>query len=200
MIIEIGAPVRTRDGHEVGHVHRVLVDLDDNSATGIVVLKGHVLARDVLVPLDFIDHASPDEVLLALDEQELDQLPDFTFNEVMAPPPALTSVGPYPDGSFYILVRQRKRLGQHHVDITRDARVHAIDGDIGPVEQVEVDPITGELDAFWLRADGIFGHDMRIPAEWVERADESGVYLKASRNEVEMRLGAQSRGVLRQTA
>src|SRR4051812_34851741 len=156
MNIELGAPVRTRDGRPVGHVHRVLVDLNDNSATGIVVLKGRVLARDVLVPFDFIDHASGDEVVLTLDARELDQLPDFTFNEVMAPPPVLTSVGPYPDGSFYILVWQIKRLGQYRVDITRDARVHVSDAEIGRVEQVEVDPSPGELDAFWIRRDGIF--------------------------------------------
>jgi uncharacterized protein YrrD len=200
MNIEIGAPVRTRNGRHVGHVHRVLVDLDDNSATGIVVLKGRVLTRDVLVPLDFIDHVSDDEVVLTIDESELNQLPDFTFNEVIAPPPALTSVGQYPDGSFYIPVWQRKRLGQHHVDITHDTRVHATDGDIGRVEQVEVDPITGELEAFWIRADGIFRHDIRIPAEWIERADESGVYVKASKDDVERRLGAQSRAFLRQAA
>ena len=40
MNIEIGAPVRTRDRRHIGHVHRVLVDLDDNSATAVVVLKG----------------------------------------------------------------------------------------------------------------------------------------------------------------
>ena len=32
-------------------MHRVLVDLDDDSVTGIVVLKGGLLSRDVLVPL-----------------------------------------------------------------------------------------------------------------------------------------------------
>ena len=71
MKIEIGARVRTRHGRDVGHVHRVLVDLDDNSVTGIVVLKGHLLSRDVLVPLDFIERAVGDEVVLTLDENEL---------------------------------------------------------------------------------------------------------------------------------
>ena len=199
MKIEIGARVRTRHGRDVGHVHRVLVDLDDNSVTGIVVLKGHLLSRDVLVPLDFIERAVGDEVALTLDENELDQLPEFAYNELLAPPPAWTAAGPYPDGTFYIPVWQRKRLGQHHVDITSGARVHAIDGDIGRVDQVELDPVTGELDAFWIRADGIFGHDIRIPAEWIERADESGVYVKASKVDIETRLGPQSRALARKT-
>jgi uncharacterized protein YrrD len=196
MRIEIGARVRTRDGHEVGHVHRILVDLDDNAVTGIVVLKGRWLSRDVLVPLDFIDRVEGDEVLLTLDENELDQLPDFTYNEILVPPPALTAVGPYVDGSFYVPIGQRKRLGQHHVDIIPGTRVHATDGEIGRVDQVELDPITGELDAFWIRADGVFGHDIRVPAEWVERVDESGVYVKASKSDVEARLGPPSRALV----
>src|SRR5216683_5153447 len=109
MKIEIGAPVRTRDGKHVGEVHRVLIDLDDHLVTGIVVLRGRLLSRDILVPIDFIDRVEGDEVVLTLDEAELDQLPDFAYNEILAPPPAWT----------------------------------------------------------------LFAHDMRIPAEWVERADES---------------------------
>jgi uncharacterized protein YrrD len=176
-------------------VHRVLVDLDDDSVTGIVVLKGGLLSRDVLVPLDFIDRVEDDEVVLTLDEDELDQLPDFAYNEFLVPPPALTSVGPYPDGTFLVPVWQRKRLGQHHVDITPGTPVRATDGELGRVDQVELDPITGELEAFWIRADGLFGHDIRVPAQWVDRVDESGVYLKASKVEIETGLGPQSRAL-----
>ena len=64
------------------------------------------------------------------------------------------------------------------------------------MDRVELEPESGKLDAFWIRSDGIFSHDVRIPAEWVDRADESGVYLAASKEEIESRLGAQSRGLI----
>jgi sporulation protein YlmC with PRC-barrel domain len=195
MKIEIGARIRTRDGRHVGQVHRILVDLDDNAVTGIVVLKGHVLSRDVLVPLDFIERADADEVTLSLDEDELDQLPEFAYNEFLAPPPMWTTAGPFPDGTFYIPVTQRKRLGEHHVDITPGARAHATDGDVGRVDQVQLDPVTGALDAFWIRSNGIFSHDIRVPAEWVVRADESGVTLNASKRDIQTHLGPQSRAL-----
>jgi uncharacterized protein YrrD len=195
MKIEIGAPVRTRDGKHVGEVHRVLIDLDDDSVTGIVLLKGRLLSRDILVPIDFIDRVEGDEVVLALDEAELDRLPDFAYNEILAPPPAWTLAGPYPDGSVFVPIQQRKRLGQHHIDITPGTRVLARDGEIGRVEEIELDPITAELDAFWVRGGGIFAHDMRIPAEWVERADESAVYVAATKVDIETGLGPQSRAL-----
>lgn len=72
MKLDIGVPVITRNGRTVGEVHRVIVDVDDRAVTAIVVLKGHWLARDVLVLLDFIERAIPDEVVLRLDEVELD--------------------------------------------------------------------------------------------------------------------------------
>ena len=110
MNIEIGAPVRTRDGKRVGEVHRVLIDLDDNSVTGIVVLKGRLLSRDILVPLDFIDRVEDHDVVLTLDENELDQLPDFAYNQILAPHPTGTLAQLYPDGSAVIPFRQRKRV------------------------------------------------------------------------------------------
>jgi uncharacterized protein YrrD len=195
MNIQIGSAVHTREGRHVGEVHRLLVDLDDDAVTGIVVLKGRLLTRDVLVPLHFVERADDDGVVLTIDEAGLDDLPDFAYNDVLVPPPALTDVGPSPDGTFYVPVQQRTRLGQHDVDLTRGAHAHASDGDVGHVDRVELDSQTGKLDAFWIRADGIFGHDIHIPVEWVERADESGVYLRATKREIESRLGPQSRGL-----
>jgi uncharacterized protein YrrD len=196
MKIELGARVRTRDGRDVGEVHRVLVDLEDDAVTGIVVLKGRMLSRDILVPLDFIDSADEDEVVLTLTADELEQLPEFAFNEILAPPPAWTMATPYPDFSVYVPILQRRRLGQHHVDITPGTRVFATDGEAGTVDEVELDPVTGELDAFWVRAGTIFPHDMRVPAEWVERVDDAGVHVAASRLDIETGLGPSSRARL----
>ena len=196
MNIEIGARVRTRDGRDVGEVHRVLVDLEDDAVTGIVVLKGRLLSRDILVPLDFVDRADEHEVVLTLSADELEQLPEFAFNEILAPPPAWTFATPYPDFSVYVPILQRKRLGQHHVDITPGTRVYATDGEIGTVDEVELDPVTGELDAFWVRAGSVFRHDMRIPAEWIERVDAIGVHVAASHVEIKTGLGPSSQARL----
>jgi hypothetical protein len=38
--------------------------------TGIVVLKGRLLSRDILVPLEFIDTVNDDEVVLSLSDAE----------------------------------------------------------------------------------------------------------------------------------
>jgi len=77
----------------------VLVDLEDDAVTGIVVLKGRLLSRDILVPLDFVDRSDEHEIVLTLTADELERLPEFAFNEILAPPPAWTLATPYPDFS-----------------------------------------------------------------------------------------------------
>jgi uncharacterized protein YrrD len=195
MKLDIGVPVITRDSRTVGEVHRVIVDVDDRAVTAIVVLKGRWLARDVLVPLDFIERATPDEVVLRLDEDQLDQLPDFAYNEILAPPPAWTLATLYPDGTVYVPLKQRKRLGQGQFDITPGTRVWATDGPVGHVDEVELDETTGELDAFWVHAGTIFAHDMRIPVEWIERVDDAGVHLAGTKLDIEVGLGPASRAL-----
>ena len=85
MEIELGARVVTADGAEVGQVHRVVVDLEQQAVTAIVVLKGRLLPRDVLVPLDFVDRAEANSITLRLRRHELDHLPDFASNAFFTP-------------------------------------------------------------------------------------------------------------------
>ena len=193
MYIEIGARVRTREGSDVGEVHRVIVDIEQQAVTSIVVLKGRFLSRDILVPIDYVERADQDSVTLRLGKEELDQLPDFAYNEILTPPPTWAFPLPYPGGAVYIPVSQRERLGGHQLDITPGTRVHATDGAIGTVDRVELDERTDRLDAFWVKAGTIFSHDLRIPVEWVVRLDEAGLRLAATRDQIESRLGAESR-------
>src|SRR4051794_25355659 len=64
MKIDLGARVLTRDEHEVGEVHRVVVDIDNEAVVAVVVLKGRLLSRDILVPIDFVDSADGNVVRL----------------------------------------------------------------------------------------------------------------------------------------
>src|SRR5437773_2744985 len=165
MYIEIGARVRTEDGSDVGEVHRVIVDLEQQAVTSIVVLKGRILSRDILVPVDYINKADQDSVTLGLGKDDLDQLPDFAYNEILTPPPTWAFPLPYPGGAVYIPVTQRERLGGHQIDITPGTPVLAKDGEVGTVDRVELDERTDRIDAFWVKAGIIFSHDLRIPVE-----------------------------------
>jgi uncharacterized protein YrrD len=171
----------------------VVVDLDREAVVSIVVLKGRLLSRDILVPLEYIDQAGEDGVLLSLTTDELEQLPDFAYNEFLTPPPTWAFPMPYPDGAAYVPMRQRERLGGNQLDLTPGSRVWTSDGEeLGSIDQVEIEPDSGRLDAFWIKTGGLFGHDLRVPSEWVERLDDDGVYLVATKDQAEARLSSES--------
>jgi uncharacterized protein YrrD len=193
MNIEIGAHVNTRDQQHVGEVHRVVVDLERQAVASIVVLKGRLLSRDILVPLEYVEGADESGVVLRLTEDELEQLPDFSYNEILTPPPTWAFPLPYPGGAAYVPVSQRERLGGNEIDLTPGTKVRATDGDVGEVDEVEVDARTGRVDAFWVKSGGFISNDLRVPAEWVESVGEDGILLFATRDELDRQLGHESR-------
>ena len=192
--IQIRARVRTLDHVVVGEVHRVVVDLEQQAVVGVVVLGRGPLARDVLVPADFIESVANEELLLRLTGDEVERLPDFSYNDFVTPPPETwTSFVPVPDGPILIPVSQRKRLGPAQHEITPGTRVRAEDGDVGAVQRIEVDQM-GRLLAFWVRTDGVFAKNLRVPCEWLRHVDVDGNLLVAgTRADIEAHLGYESR-------
>lgn len=190
MDIEIGAEVWTKDNRQVGQVHRVVVDLEQQAVVSIVVLKGRFLSRDILVPLDFIDTARPGRVTLDLTKDELERLPDFSYDKFFSAPPTWAFPIVYPGGVVYVPVSQRRRLSASQQDLTTGTRVYASDGDLGTVDRVELDA-TGHLDAFWVRPSGL-SYDLRIPVEWIDGLDATGVQLATSRAAIEADLADES--------
>jgi PRC-barrel domain len=191
--IHIRAPVRTLDDELVGEVHRVVIDLEQRAIVSVVVLGRGPLARDVLVPVDVIEALDEDQLILRLTRDELDELPGFTYTEYVTPPPTWTSLVPRIIRPAWLAVSERKRLGAHQQDITPGSRVLGVDGDLGPVDRVEVDR-TGQIEAFWVRGDGLFATDMRIPIEWIQQTDVQGnLRIDATKADIETHLGHESR-------
>jgi nucleotide-binding universal stress UspA family protein len=155
--ITLRGPVRTRDHRLVGEVHRVVVDLEQRAVVSVVVLGRDRLARDIVIPIDFIERLDESEVRLQLTAAELDNLPDFSHPDYVTPPSTWTSVPP---------AAQRERIGQHQQVVTRESQVVALDGHLGHVDGLEVDSDTGELMAFLVHT------NVRLPAEYVQASDE----------------------------
>jgi nucleotide-binding universal stress UspA family protein len=158
--IKLREPVRTRDDHPVGEVHRVVVDLEQRAVVSIVVLGRDRLARDVVVPIDFLERLDEGEVRLKLTAAQFDELPDFSYPEYVTPPSTWTSVPP---------TTEQERLGQHQHAVTPETQVVALDGQVGHVNALEFDSETGLLTAFRVH------NSARLPAEYVQASDGEDV-------------------------
>ena len=75
MRIDLGAPVRTKDGHGAGHVKKAIWDPKSNQIIGYVVATGGLLGHEAVVSPESIEAAKRegDDVILNLTKKELDE-------------------------------------------------------------------------------------------------------------------------------
>ena len=72
--IRDGQEVDTVDGHKVGSVDRVDVDLDSDRVTGFVVKEGFLFTRDTRIPIEDVEGIRDDKVILKLTKDQIDQV------------------------------------------------------------------------------------------------------------------------------
>jgi len=160
MRIDLNARIRTKDGHEAGKIHRVLIDPETERITGFVVSTSRLLGRDVIVSEDMFADASPDgeTITLTLNKKELDTQPSFEEDGFVTPPagwsaPDLGYAIPpesflWPADSALADVGERPRPSIKKGDTVKDR-----DGDVvGTVDDIRFDEKTGEVLSLIVRA------------------------------------------------
>jgi|SRR5438105_7439195 len=88
MQIQLGAHVRTSDGHRLGEIKRVVWDPETNEVRDFVVSTGGLIGHDVLISREVIERASvgTDEIAVDLTKDELNGLEHYA-DANFAPPP-----------------------------------------------------------------------------------------------------------------
>ena len=76
-ISQSGTPIYERNGQKVGELNRIVMDGKTGDVSHLVVGKGWLLPRDIVVSRDDVEVAEPDRIQLRLTEDELEQQPDF---------------------------------------------------------------------------------------------------------------------------
>lgn len=198
MRIDLNARIKTRDGHEAGNVHRVLVDPSTERITGFVVSTRRLLGRDVIVGEDAFAKAERDGdvITLNLSKRELDSQPTFEDSDFVVPPAGWAgpnvgyTVPPesflWPADAALADVGERQRPSIKKGDAVKDR-----DGDVvGTVEDMRFDEKSGELVSFTVRAgaglERLFGGGKvaEISRSDILRIAEGEVRLAVDREEI----------------
>ncbi len=204
--IRLGAPVKTREGRHVGNVDRVVVDPDGGRLTHVVVHAGGLLARDVVVPSEAVERASPDSLWLRLSAGDLQSLPDFVEAEYVPlesqdEPPIITWEGApsyepravlVPAATLYDppvkpyapqIVEEHENIPYGTTEIVRGSRVQCTDGFLGTVQEVRVDPSSRRVDSFVVEPEGGVERWV-VPADAIQQASHTLVRLRVARCEL----------------
>ena len=198
MRIDLNAKIRTKDGHDAGNIHRVLIDPTTDRITGFVVSTRRLLGRDVIVGEDMFADASADGemITLNLNKRELDTQPSFEQDDFVTPPagwsaPNLGYTIPpesflWPEDSAPADVGERPRPSIKKGDSVKDR-----DGDaVGTVEDIRFDEETGNVVSMTVRAhaglERLFGGGkvVEISRDDILRITDDEVRLGVDREEI----------------
>lgn len=109
MRIEHEAKVRTKDGHDAGHVKHAIWDPDGSRILEYVVATGGLLGHDVIVSPELLESGTRDgsAIVLNMTKHELDELAHYEADAYSAPPAdwRAPSVQGFPSGGYLWPVR-----------------------------------------------------------------------------------------------
>lgn len=169
MRIQLGASVKTVDGHRAGTVSKVVWDPARNEVREFVVTTGGLLGHDVVLSREVLEAAKGDgkELVVDMTKAELEQL-DRYDERAYAPPP-FEWISPAEsnyeaDAFLFPTVSDEPTDDVRATNAASDRRrptirkgmsVKDTSGQtIGTVEELRVDDMTGELRAIVLRGEG----------------------------------------------
>jgi len=194
MRIDLGAKVRTKDGHGAGHIKQAIWDPRGNEVTEYVLSTGGLLSHDAIVSRELLEGATRagDEIVVDLTKKELDELARFEPTAYTSPPagwlaptvydfPTGAYLFPLTDGDIARGVEQpppNEELGRGP-KLRKGMKVRDAAGEVvGEVEELRVDDATGELRGVLVKHEGDL---LEIDAADIDQVDEDVRLASAGR-------------------
>src|SRR5215469_11365369 len=192
--VTIGAHATCTDG-PAGEVIRVVVDPVVPAVTHIVVEPHHQRIRGRLVPVRLVD-ATPGEVKLRCTVAEFESLDPAEDTSFVPGTITYAAYGPE-QAVFWPHVAKGGKYGSYgdlvtedsvpvgEVQVRRDDRVHATDGEIGRVQGLVIDRDTYHVTHVLLQEGHLWGRkEVAIPISAVTSA-EHGIEVSLTKQQVE---------------
>jgi uncharacterized protein YrrD len=207
------AEVVTSDGQKVGKIDRVVFDPNSNEMTHLVVQKGFLFTKDKVVPLDCVESATEDRVVLKDGQLDLDDFPNFEETHYVpvedAETPEDRETGgirgiawyyPVPGGAWWRLrslaypaipkppyVRKTEvNIPEGTVALEEGTKVVSSEGEhVGNIERVYVDEEEHRVTHLSISKGLISKSRKLIPSMWVKSAGEDEVRLSVGERFIE---------------
>jgi uncharacterized protein YrrD len=184
--IELGAHVWARD-EKVGTVARIVADPESREPGYLVVKRGRIRPRQIVVPVSLVSDVTAEAVVLALPADVLDSFPDYEITvqegEYRKPMPVgtLRPVATYapPSNRGYVALRQRN-VPDSSVSVEKGMPVLDVTGmKVGQVHGLVMDSDKQQAIQILLRQPGPRITRYRIiPADLVESVPAGAVKLR----------------------
>jgi uncharacterized protein YrrD len=201
------ADVVSADDEKVGEIERVVLDPKDDEVTHIVIRQGMLFATDKILPANLVQTATEERVVLRLDADDLEPLPDFRemhfvpLQEGEEPeegyvrpvywyPPAgahtwgVTAGATLGVGAPTIppfVLEEQEHVPDDTVSLRQGATVVSSDGEkVGSVESVLTDPEEHRATHLVIARGLLFQQEKLVPTSWIDTVTEEEVHLTVS--------------------
>jgi uncharacterized protein YrrD len=199
------AHVFTASGQDVGKIKRIVVDPKSKEMTHLVVQKGFLFTDDKVIPLDEIETATEEKVVLKEGREDLDKFPDFEETHYVkadedhtpAHPDAdelgpLAWYYPLPGGAWWsthmgaypgyqpppYVLKTELNIPEGTVPLEEGSKVFSLDGaHVGNVERVYADEAEQRVTHLLVSKGLISKSQKLIPSMWVASVSENVVRL-----------------------
>ena len=186
--VPLSADVECSDGM-CGLVTGVVIDPETHRVSQLVVRERKRLHTERLVPARYVTEISSRLVRLNCTDKELSTMSPLTtqeYRQVEIP----TYVGSGYTEPVYVPQIQTLAVEEDHVPVGMEAVrqgaiVEATDGKVGRVDDLLVDPTTGDISHIIMRSGHPWGQrDVVVPVSLIRTMAVSSVYLKADRETI----------------
>jgi uncharacterized protein YrrD len=204
MDLYFGVTVEQRDGDTLGHLQCVVCDVDTREARALVVQGAKWDEGAVLLPVEAVDSSDDDAIMVALSEQQYEQLSSFEDVENVAPPPSADNAADLEEApidlpdvppvgaatgiesiAFTPVLEEIPRIRATEEVLGPGTVIYATDGDLGRLRAVTIDNETRRLSCLLGERGALFPHDFEISMEWVKSIRPEAVILSMSKSEVQ---------------
>lgn len=189
MDIPVNAHVDCSDG-TFGRSTYIVLQPNTHRVTHVVVRSKHGAHTEYLVPVELVDESTADTILLRCSRKDVEGMDVFADSDfTLATYPETFARGSYlwPGELEEPMVIETEHL---HVPpgetaLTNGAQVNATDGPVGEVEELLIDPTSGQITHLVLREGHLWRHkNVSIPVSAISRIDSTVIYLKFSKQQL----------------
>lgn len=207
MRIELGAKVKTQDGHDVGKVQHLVMNPETAEVRSVVVEQGLFNRHSRMVPVHRFVNSTSEYAVVDCTESELEELPEFVESDYTSPPPGYSLPVSYPGGGLLWPIgypvspvpvapeptgnaeadettEMLRRLNLENAVIDSDSDVMSRDGEkIGEVERLVIDADSGKPARLVVRKGFLLPETLELPVELIASVDDGVVMLNLDKDE-----------------
>jgi osmotically-inducible protein OsmY len=194
---DIGTDVRC-EGEVCGKLHKVVLDPHTLQVSDLIVERGFLQKKDLVVPVSVVEDAVEDHVQLTINRAELENYPKYREIEFQKPAPGwdqryhegqtrcwISAYGAACEEVVVPMVRQRLHEGitSGRDVVERGTPVLHLEERIARVDHVLVDPETGQITHLVVRK-GLIPYYPVVPFDKITAVGEDGVSLSLTEEEL----------------